>query len=278
MHPLEEGWTLPAAWYSERGARARARADVRVVLAVRRPGRARREPGSFFASVAGHIPIIVTGPGRRAARFRQRLPSPWPRRGGGLRLPGDPAVPLPRVDLRAGRHAAPRPALGARARLRSVGALAAPGGGRHWGPFVFVNPDPEAPAAAEALGAVPEMVARAASTSTASASTRTPWEQPVNWKVALENYLECYHCPVAHPGFSKMIDVDPDSYRLVGRRAGISSQVGPLRRRRGPGPTATWGSPSTTSSGRTRRSTSRRARRTSPSSAGFRSTRKRRSR
>jgi phenylpropionate dioxygenase-like ring-hydroxylating dioxygenase large terminal subunit len=50
----------------------------------------------------------------------------------------------------------------------------------------------------------------------------------VNWKVALENYLECYHCPVAHPGFSKMIDVDPDSYRLVvGERT--SSQLGPVR-------------------------------------------------
>ena len=54
------------------------------------------------------------------------------------------------------------------------------------------------------------------------------WEQPVNWKVALENYLECYHCPVAHPGFSKVIDVDPDSYRLF-VEDGVLSQVGPLR-------------------------------------------------
>ena len=54
------------------------------------------------------------------------------------------------------------------------------------------------------------------------------WEQPVNWKVALENYLECYHCPVAHPGFSKLIDVDPDSYNLLaGERT--SSQLGPVR-------------------------------------------------
>jgi choline monooxygenase len=54
------------------------------------------------------------------------------------------------------------------------------------------------------------------------------WEQQVNWKVALENYLECYHCPVAHPGFSKMIDVDPDSYDLIpGERT--SSQLGTVR-------------------------------------------------
>ena len=45
---------------------------------------------------------------------------------------------------------------------------------------------------------------------------------------ALENYLECYHCPVAHPGFSKVIAVDPDSYRLSVDGL-LSSQVGPLR-------------------------------------------------
>ena len=28
-----------------------------------------------------------------------------------------------------------------------------------------------------------------------------------NWKTMLENYLECYHCAVAHPGFSAAIDV-----------------------------------------------------------------------
>src|SRR5262249_15497382 len=28
--------------------------------------------------------------------------------------------------------------------------------------------------------------------------------------------LECYHCPVAHPGFSKLVDVDPDSFQLTG--------------------------------------------------------------
>jgi choline monooxygenase len=32
--------------------------------------------------------------------------------------------------------------------------------------------------------------------------------------VAVENYLECYHCPVAHPGFSALVDVDAERYRL----------------------------------------------------------------
>jgi choline monooxygenase len=46
--------------------------------------------------------------------------------------------------------------------------------------------------------------------------------------VAIENYLECYHCPVAHPSFSAVVNVAPDAYRVEGR-ARSSSQFGPLR-------------------------------------------------
>jgi phenylpropionate dioxygenase-like ring-hydroxylating dioxygenase large terminal subunit len=28
-----------------------------------------------------------------------------------------------------------------------------------------------------------------------------------NWKVAIENSVECYHCPVAHPGFAGLVDL-----------------------------------------------------------------------
>ena len=34
-----------------------------------------------------------------------------------------------------------------------------------------------------------------------------------NWKVAVENYNECYHCRTAHPSFSKGV-VLPDSYTI----------------------------------------------------------------
>ncbi len=36
---------------------------------------------------------------------------------------------------------------------------------------------------------------------------RRRWVPEANWKVAIENHLECYHCPVAHPGFSAIVDV-----------------------------------------------------------------------
>jgi choline monooxygenase len=43
---------------------------------------------------------------------------------------------------------------------------------------------------------------------------RSEFEVGANWKIACENFLECYHCPVAHPGFSAVIDVSPDAYKL----------------------------------------------------------------
>jgi choline monooxygenase len=44
----------------------------------------------------------------------------------------------------------------------------------------------------------------------------------------IENYLECYHCPVQHPGFSTVVDVDPDAYQLQPFEW-FSSQVAPVR-------------------------------------------------
>ena len=43
-----------------------------------------------------------------------------------------------------------------------------------------------------------------------------------------ENYLECYHCQVAHPGFSKVVDVSVDAYVLEQSRT-FSTQYGPVR-------------------------------------------------
>jgi choline monooxygenase len=57
---------------------------------------------------------------------------------------------------------------------------------------------------------------------------RAEFELEANWKISCENFLECYHCAVAHPGFSAAVDVSPDAYRLEAKGL-VSSQVGPLR-------------------------------------------------
>ena len=51
-------------------------------------------------------------------------------------------------------------------------------------------------------------------------------EYACNWKNCVENFLECYHCPVAHPSLSKVLDVSPDAYGLEARGR-LASQFGP---------------------------------------------------
>jgi phenylpropionate dioxygenase-like ring-hydroxylating dioxygenase large terminal subunit len=98
-----------------------------------------------------------------------------------------------------------------------------------WGPFWFVNIDPDAPPLDELLGEVPERIAAAGlDVEELAFHHRTDWEVAANWKIASENFLECYHCPVAHPGFSSMVDVSQDRYELVAGD-GQWSQFGQLR-------------------------------------------------
>jgi phenylpropionate dioxygenase-like ring-hydroxylating dioxygenase large terminal subunit len=84
-----------------------------------------------------------------------------------------------------------------------------------WGPFVFVNADVDAPPLAEFLEDVPERIAAAGiDVSALRFLSRGESEYEANWKICAENFLECYHCAVAHPGFSAAIDVSPDAYGL----------------------------------------------------------------
>jgi choline monooxygenase len=98
-----------------------------------------------------------------------------------------------------------------------------------WGPFVFVNPDRDGAPLGEHLGELPDLLAAdGVDIGALSFHRRAETEYTANWKVCVENYLECYHCSVAHPSFSKAIDVAPDSYSLE-TRPSLLSQFGPPR-------------------------------------------------
>jgi phenylpropionate dioxygenase-like ring-hydroxylating dioxygenase large terminal subunit len=230
-HPLEDGWTLPASWYSEPSVLELERERVFASSwQYAGPLEHVAELGSYFATEAGHIPVIVTrandGELRgfvNVCRHRGHVVA----EGSGCRKTLQCPYHAWTYELDGRLRRAPRserePGFDA-----SVLSLL-PVSVDTWGPFVFVNPDPDAPPLSEALGALPETIARSGlDLDGLRFHSHVPWEQSVNWKVALENYLECYHCPVAHPGFSKVIDVDPDAYRLAVDGL-VSSQVGPLR-------------------------------------------------
>jgi carnitine monooxygenase subunit len=61
---------------------------------------------------------------------------------------------------------------------------------------------------------------------------RLNFDLAANWKVVIENYLECYHCPTAHAGFSRTVDVNPDRYEL---RTAVWSSSQYARTRNGDG-------------------------------------------
>jgi len=79
-----------------------------------------------------------------------------------------------------------------------------------WGPFLFVNADPEAPPLAQALGELTELLPLDG----LEFHSRTRFTLDANWKVSVENFLECYHCATVHPAFAADVDVRPDAYEL----------------------------------------------------------------
>ncbi len=99
-----------------------------------------------------------------------------------------------------------------------------------WGPFVFVNPDVDAEPLAAHLGGLPEHLGAGGIDVDALRfhARAESDEYACNWKICVENFLECYHCAVAHPGLSKVLDVSADAYRLEARGR-LASQFGPPR-------------------------------------------------
>ena len=78
--------------------------------------------------------------------------------------------------------------------------------------FIFVNLDPAATPLAESCAPLVEAVGRYCGpdltpVGKARIHHKTGVErQPANWKVVVDNYLEGYHVPVAHPGLMRLFD------------------------------------------------------------------------
>ena len=228
---LEEGWTLPARWYSDPEIERLERERIfrRTWQYVGRTAQV-EEPASYFTSTAGHIPVVVVrdreGELRgfvNVCRHRGHLVA----QGEGCRETLQCPYHAWTYGLDGSLRKAPRSEREAGFDPGAFSLL--PIAVDTWGPFVFANPDPEAAPLAETLGELPSFIAASGLDLDALRfHSHYEWEIGVNWKVAIENYLECYHCPVAHPSFSKVIDVDPDAYELRTSPT-FSSQFGPVR-------------------------------------------------
>jgi choline monooxygenase len=98
-----------------------------------------------------------------------------------------------------------------------------------WGPFIFVNTSRDPEPLAEALGSMPAQVAELG-LDVDSLVFYTRWEAELeaNWKIVCENFLECYHCQVAHPQLASMLDTSAEAYALS-TDGKLSSQRGPAK-------------------------------------------------
>ena len=81
--------------------------------------------------------------------------------------------------------------------------------------FLFVNLSAEtAGLAATAPGVQDGLLARVPDAPRRVLSARLTHEMRANWKVVVENYNECYHCPNVHKWFTSGV-VAPGSYRIA---------------------------------------------------------------
>lgn len=74
---------------------------------------------------------------------------------------------------------------------------------QEWGAWVFVNASGDAPPFADWIGSLDELT-RNYETGRLRAAASHVYEIPANWKLVVENYDECYHCPQIHPQLCKV--------------------------------------------------------------------------
>ena len=95
-----------------------------------------------------------------------------------------------------------------------------------WGALVFVNLDAQAAPLGATLADLRARLARSDLTQLKLAA-RKEWYVDCNWKVYVDNYLEGYHIPVAHPALNR--ELDYGQYR-VETRPYYSIQHSPIKR------------------------------------------------
>jgi phenylpropionate dioxygenase-like ring-hydroxylating dioxygenase large terminal subunit len=208
--------TLPFTWYSNEEILRRERALI-FARSWQYAGRSEQvaEPGSYLATDAGGVPILVT---RDSAGELRAFVNVCRHRGAvlmdgcGTRKTLQCHYHAWTYDLDGSLRNAPRSEREPGFDDADWSLLPAAVG--TWGPFLFVNPDHAAPPLEEHLGELPRILAQAIDLDGLVFHSRVEFGSKANWKIVVENFLECYHCPTAHPAFSEEVDVHPDRYLL----------------------------------------------------------------
>jgi phenylpropionate dioxygenase-like ring-hydroxylating dioxygenase large terminal subunit len=216
MATADRAATLPFRWYSDEETLRHERSRI-FGRSWQYGGRADQvaEPGSFLATDAGGVPILVTRD--RSGELRAFINVCRHRgavltEGCGNRQTIQCHYHAWTYDLDGSLRTAPRSDREAGFDNADWSLLPASVG--IWGPFLFVNPDPASVPLEEQLGELPEILGRDIDLAGLVWHSRVEFGANANWKIVVENFLECYHCATAHPAFSEEVDVHPDRYLL----------------------------------------------------------------
>ncbi|HEU5438266.1 MAG TPA: aromatic ring-hydroxylating dioxygenase subunit alpha [Ktedonobacterales bacterium] len=209
---VERGETLPARWYTDAAVFAAERERIfrRCWQYVGLTEQVAR-PGDFFTATVGEAPVVVV---RDEGGVLRAYANVCRHRGSTLVL----AECGQRKTLQCHYHAwtynldgslRAAPGMKDEPDFDPAAFSLVPLPVEAWGPFIFLNPDRMASPLNSVLGELPALVA-ATGLDLGGIRRRVhrTYEIAANWKVVLDNYLECYHCPVAHPGFCDLIDVN----------------------------------------------------------------------
>jgi phenylpropionate dioxygenase-like ring-hydroxylating dioxygenase large terminal subunit len=212
---LEQGRTLPATWYTDPVLYSRERDQIfRRTWQYVGLTEQLASPGDFFTATVGEVPIVVVkGKDEQIRAFANVC-----RHRGAIVVREQQGH---RTSLQCHYHAwtydldgtlRSAPSMKDEASFDTACYRLPTLGCETWGPFIFVNPDPrpaQAQPLSDFLGELPALVTETGlDLTTIRRRVRRTYDIAANWKVVLDNYLECYHCPVAHPGFCDLIDTN----------------------------------------------------------------------
>jgi len=228
---LDRGESLPARWYTDSAITEREIQHIfRKTWSYIGPLNELKNIGDYITGNVGEIPVVVirneTGLAALVNVCRHRRHQVMKGRGNAKMM--QCGYHAWTYDLAGCLKGAPRTAQEPNFRLEDYPLL--PLRVDTLGPWVFVNADNDAAPMASQYGKLLDVIAETGlDLDSLQLYSRGEWEAPANWKTMLENYEECYHCAVAHPGFSAAIDVLPGNYHLA-VHGWFMTQVGYVRK------------------------------------------------
>ena len=217
LEAIEAGRTVPSSWYTDAAVFAREQeAIMRTAWHYVTDTSSLREPGSQVLWDVGGVPIVVVrdldGEIRGFVNICRHRAHP-------VVLEDQCRNTLQchyhgwTYDLDGSLRNAPRSSEEPAFDATAIGLI--PVQVHVWGPMVWVNVSLDAPAFDDHADGMKALLhSRGCRVEEHELAFDHEWTLDCNWKVLLDNTIECYHCPTTHPELSRALVMDPDQQVL----------------------------------------------------------------